>query len=103
MTTPLSTDLIPQVASMVRDLVTSLSPSRPHLRYADVRLEPIQGKYAAAENGDSKGAGGDAILGFGIRVLAGAEMIAPGYFGRGLGEADIPHLERILAEGIDAA
>jgi len=103
MTTPLSTDLIPQVAPMVRDLVTSRSPSRPHLRYADVRLEAIQGKYAAAENGDSKGAGEDAILGFGIRVLAGADMIAPGYFGRGLGEADIPHLERILAEGIDAA
>jgi len=88
---------------MVRDLVTARSPSRPHLRYADVRLEAIEGKYAAAENGDSKGAGEDAILGFGIRVLAGAEMIAPGYFGRGLGEADIPHLERILAEGIDAA
>jgi TldD protein len=103
MTTPLSTDLIPQVAPMVRDLVTSRSPSRPHLRYADVRLEAIQGKYAAAENGDSKGAGEDAILGFGVRVLAGAAMIAPGYFGRGLGEADIPHLERILAEGIDAA
>jgi TldD protein len=103
MTTPLSTDLIPQVAPMVHDLVTSRSPSRPHLRYADVRLEAIQGKYAAAENGDSKGAGEDTILGFGIRVLAGAPMVAPGYFGRGLGEADIPHLERILAEGIDAA
>ena len=88
---------------MVGDLVTSRARSRAHLRYADVRLEAIEGKYAAAENGDSKGAGEDAILGFGVRVLAGDGMAAPGYFGRGLGEADIPQLERILDEGLDAA
>ena len=88
---------------MVRDLVTSRARSRAHLRYADVRLEAIEGKYAAAENGDSKGAGEDVIMGFGVRVLAGDGMIAPGYFGRALGEADIPQLERILAEGLDAA
>src|SRR5438132_2978865 len=103
MTTPISTDLIPQVAIMVGDLVTSRARSRAHLRYADVRLEAIEGKYAAAENGDSKGAGEDAILGCGGRVLAGDGMAAPGYFGRGLGEADIPQLERILDEGLDAA
>ena len=103
MTTSISTDLIPQVAPMVRDLVTSRARSRAHLRYADVRLEAIEGKYAAAENGDSKGAGEDVIMGFGVRVLAGDGMIAPGYFGRALGEADIPQLERILAEGLDAA
>lgn len=97
------TDLIQHVAPMVRDLVTSRARSRAGLRYADVRLEAIQGKYAVAENGDAKGAGEDATLGFGIRVLAGDRMVAPGYFGRGLGEADLPHLERILDEGIAAA
>ena len=95
----ISTDLIQHVAPMVRDLVTSRARSRAHLRYADIRLEAIQGKYAAAENGDAKGAGEDATLGFGVRVLAGDGMAAPGYFGRGLGEADIPHLERILRRG----
>jgi len=51
MTASISTDLIQQVAPMVRDLVTSRARSRAHLRYADIRLEAIQGKYAAAENG----------------------------------------------------
>jgi len=101
MTTSISTDLIERVAPMVRDLVTSRS--RTHLRYADIRLEVIEGKYAAAENGDPKGAGEDATMGFGVRVLAGEAMAAPGYFGRGLGEADIPDLERVLAEGLEAA
>jgi TldD protein len=103
MTASISTDLIQQVTPMVRDLVTSRARSRAGLRYADVRLEAIQGKYAAAENGDAKGAGEDATLGFGVRVLAGDRMIAPGYFGRGLGQADLPALERILDEGIGAA
>jgi TldD protein len=101
MPTSISTDLIERVAPMVRDLVTSRS--RAHLRYADLRLEIIEGKYAAAENGDPKGAGDDATMGFGVRVLAGDAMSAPGYFGRGLGEADIPELERVLTQGLEAA
>jgi len=103
MSAAISTDLIPQVAPMVRDLVTARARSRVHLHYADVRLEAIEGRYASAENGDARGAGADATLGFGVRVLAGDAIGAPGYFGRGLGEADIPRLERILDEGLDAA
>jgi TldD protein len=101
MATSITTDLIERVAPMVRGLVTSRS--RAHFRYADIRLEVIEGKYAAAENGDAKGAGEDATMGFGVRVLAGDAMAAPGYFGRGLGEADIPNLERVLETGLDAA
>ncbi len=101
MATSITTDLIERVAPMVRGLVASRS--RAHLRYADIRLEVIEGKYAAAENGDAKGAGEDATMGFGVRVLAGDAMAAPGYFGRGLGEADIPNLERVLEAGLDAA
>ncbi len=100
MASSITTDLIERVAPMVRELVTS--KSRAHLRYADIRLEVIEGKYAAAENGDAKGAGEDATMGFGVRVLAGDAMTAPGYFGRGLGEADIPDLERVLEAGLDA-
>jgi TldD protein len=101
MATSITTDLVERVSPMVRAHVTSRS--RAHLRYADIRLEVIEGKYAAAENGDAKGAGEDATMGFGVRVLAGDAMAAPGYFGRGLGEADIPDLERVLEAGLDAA
>jgi TldD protein len=101
MAAAVSTELIGHVTPMIRDLVTR--PSRPHLRYADIRLEVIEGKYAAAENGDAKGAGEDSTMAFGVRVLAGDAMVAPGYFGRGLGEADVPDLERVLAEGLEAA
>jgi len=101
MSTAITTDLIERIAPMVHDLVTART--RPHLRYADIRLEAIEGRYAAAENGEAKGAGVDATLAFGVRVLAGDAMVAPGYFGRALGESDIADLERVLAAGLDAA
>jgi len=101
MPTAINTDLIERVTPLVRDLVASRA--RPHLRYADIRLEIVEGKYAAAENGDAKGAGEDATMGFGVRVLAGDATVAPGYFGRGLGAADLPDLERVLADGLEAA
>src|SRR5262245_65130951 len=101
MPTAINTDLIGRVTPLVRDLVASRA--RPHLRYADIRLEIVEGKYAAAENGDAKGAGEGAPRGLGVRVLAGDATVAPGYFGRGLGAADLPDLERVLADGLEAA
>ncbi|HEY8150574.1 MAG TPA: TldD/PmbA family protein, partial [Vicinamibacteria bacterium] len=55
------------------------------------------------ENGAPKASGDDCALAFGIRVLAGSRMIAPGYFGRGLGAADLSNLEQILRDGLLAA
>ena len=88
---------------MMGDLAMSYARRLPHLQYADIRLEIGEGKYASSENGASKGSGEDTALAFGIRVLAGSRSIAPGYFGRGLGEADLPRLEAVLKEGIEAA
>ena len=73
------------------------------LRYAGVRLEVSEGRYATAENGAPTASGDDCALAFGIRVLAGSRMIAPGFFGRGLGIADLSHLEQILRDGLLAA
>ncbi len=103
MPSAIRTDLIERLSPLVRDLATGYARSLPHLHYADIRLEIGEGKYASAENGASKSAGEDAVLAAGIRVLAGDRSVAPGYFGRGLGEADLPRLEAILKEGLDAA
>jgi TldD protein len=103
MPSAIRTDLIERLIPLVKDLAAGYTSRLPHLHYADIRLEIGEGKYASAENGASKGAGEDAALAFGIRVLAGHRSIAPGYFGRGLGEADLPRLEAILKEGLDTA
>ncbi len=95
--------LIDRIAPMVRELVTTQARALPDLRYADVRLEVSEGKFAGAEQGEARTSGDDYGFAFGIRVLAGTRMAAPGYFGRGLGAADVPDLARILREGLLAA
>ncbi len=99
----IETRLIDRIAPLAGELVTTWARSLADLRYADLRLEVAEGKYAAAENGASKSSGDDYGFAFGIRVLAGRRMAAPGYFGRSLGAADLPHLDRILKEALQAA
>jgi TldD protein len=99
----IETGLIERLTPMVRELVTAEARALADLRYADVRLEVSEGKFAGAENGEARSSGDDYAFAFGIRVLAGGRMSAPGYFGRGLGAADVPELARLLREGLRAA
>src|SRR5258705_8934260 len=81
-------ELIDRIKPMVQGLVTGRAATLADLRYAGVRLEVSEGRYATAENGVPKASGDDCALAFGIRVLAGRRMIAPGFFGQGLGVSD---------------
>src|SRR5262249_9875198 len=99
----IETSLIDRIKPLVEDVTTRYARSLPHLSYADVRVEVSEGKYAASENGASKSSGDDYGFAFGIRVLAGDRMVAPGYFGRGLGAADVVNLEQILKDALLAA
>src|SRR3990172_1643834 len=103
MTQKITTDLIDQIKPMVADLAMSDAKRLGHLRYADLRIEIVEGKAAGAENGASKFSGEDYGFAFGIRVLAGDRMIAPGYFGQSLGAKDLDRLAEILTEGIRSA
>ncbi len=96
-------ELIERLTPLVREVVTSHARTLPDLHHADVRLDVSEGKFAIAENGASKSSGDDYGFSLGLRVLAGARMIGPGYFGRGLGAADLPRLGEILKEGLLAA
>ena len=99
----LSVDLIDRVRELVRGLATDHARRLAHLRYADIRLEVSEGKAATAENGAAKFSSDDYGFAVGIRVLAGAGMVAAGHFGRTLGVADAARLELILREGIEHA
>jgi TldD protein len=87
----------------VFDLVASYARGKRHCRYADVRIEVGEGKVAVAENGMDKFSGEDYGFAFGVRVLAGERMAAPGYFGEIIGAADLPGLRGRLQEGLNHA
>src|SRR5205807_8926116 len=99
----LSVALIDRVRELVRGLATDHARRLAHLRYADIRLEVSEGKAATAENGAAKFSSDDYGFAVGIRVLAGAGMVAAGHFGRTLGVADAARLELILREGTEHA
>jgi TldD protein len=97
------TELIERITPIARDLMTERAPSLPGLRYADMRIEIGEAKFATSENGAPKSSGEDQAFSFGVRVLAGSRMVAAGHYGRALGAADISDLERILKEGLASA
>src|SRR5439155_19855628 len=77
--------------------------TRRDLQYADVRVEVGEGLAAVAENGSEKYSGQDYGFSFGIRVIAGDRVAAPGYYGRQIGRADLNNLHALLKEGLDHA
>ncbi|HEY8491466.1 MAG TPA: TldD/PmbA family protein [Dehalococcoidia bacterium] len=96
-------EVIDRVRGLATALVTEHARRLPGLRYADVRIEVSEGKAGVAENGTEKFSGQDYAFSAGIRVIGGAKLAAPGFYGRQLGAADLPHLERILREGLEHA
>jgi TldD protein len=103
MTTRITIDLVDDLKSDVRDLLRDARRRLPHLAYADVRVEVAEGKFATAENGESKSSGDDYGFSVGVRVLAGERAIAPGWVGLTLGTADLDDLPRRLREAIERA
>ncbi len=99
----LSVDLIETIKPATEECLRGAARRLPHLRYADLRLEIVEAKWAAAENGTPKGSGDDEGLTLGVRVLAGDRALAPGYAGLALGAADVPDLPRILSQTVDRA
>ncbi|MGH7326330.1 MAG: TldD/PmbA family protein [Candidatus Rokuibacteriota bacterium] len=99
----ISVDLLDPVKARLRDLLRDEARRRPHLAYADVRLEVTETKAATAENGASKFSGDDGGLALGVRVLAGERVMAPGYVGLTLGAADVDRLERVIQETLERA
>ncbi len=98
-----SIDVIPQIRDAVFDLVSAYAKSKRFCRYADVRVEISEGKVAVAENGMDKFSGEDYGFAFGVRVLGGERVVAPGYVGEIVGTADLPRLNERLREGLDRA
>jgi len=101
-TSPVAIELIAELKARIADCFTR-EAARLGCKYADLRLEIVESQFAWAENGHSKQSGRDGTLAFGIRVLAGDGIGAPGYFGQSLGAADRSRLERVIRGGLRRA
>lgn len=100
---PLTVESLDRIKRVAADLVRDARTGLRHCHYLDLRLELSELKSARAENGSSKSGQDDYVFGFGIRVLAGPTLFAPGYYGHRLGNADMRRLPDLLRAGIRQA
>lgn len=96
---PLTVESLDRIKQLASEVVRETQAKLRHCRYADLRIEIAEAKTARAENGIGKTTREDHPFGFGLRVIAGDTLSAPGYFGHRLGVADLPHLPQILRDG----
>jgi TldD protein len=99
----LGVELIDRVRATAPALLADARRRLPHVAYADLRVEVVEGRYAVAENGAERASGDDATCRAGVRVLAGDRALAPGWIGIEVGAADVADLERRLAEALERA
>jgi TldD protein len=99
----LGVEIVDTLKPRARDLLRDAARRLAHLRYADLRVEVVEARYAGAENGAARGSGDDTTLAVGVRVLAGQRAVAPGWIGLTLGAADVDGLERVISEAIERA
>ncbi|MCK5434719.1 MAG: hypothetical protein KAI42_05515, partial [Dehalococcoidales bacterium] len=71
--------------------------------YADLRVTVREGQGAVAQDGMMKSSIRDYGLSYGLRVIAGKQILATGYFGQTLGAADTDNLSEIIGDGLNQA
>lgn len=98
-----SIDVIPEIRDALHDLVSQYARSKRFCRYADVRVEVSEGKAAVSENGMDKYSGEDYGFALGVRVVAGEQIAAPGYYGELVGTSDLPRIHERIRDALDHA
>ena len=96
-------ELLDKVRPQINALVTEDAKRLPGLRYCDVRIQVKEEKGAMAENGNEKMSAEDYAFDFGVRVIAGGRVAAPGYYGKILGTSDTDRIEEVVRDGIRQA
>ena len=100
---PVTVEILDRMRPNLASLVMERARRLPGMVYCDLRLQVKEEKSAVAENGNAKASGEDYVFDFGVRVIAGARLSAPGYFGRVLGAADTANIEEVVWDGIRQA
>jgi TldD protein len=95
--------LIDKAKDKLSNLVLESKKSLKDCSYVDLRVAVSEGQQATAQDGMMKYSVRDYSLSYGLRVIAGRDMPAPGYFGETLGTADVDVLPDIIQNGLRQA
>jgi TldD protein len=97
---PLTVESLDRIKRSAADLLHDTRKKLRSCHYADLRIEIAESKSARAENGAARSGVDDYRAGFGIRVLAGTALSAPGYYGHRISHTDLNRLPALIREGL---
>jgi TldD protein len=95
--------LIDKAKDKLSNLVLESKNRLEDCSYVDLRVAVSEGQRASAQDGMMKFSIRDYSLSYGLRVIAGREILAPGYFGETLGAADVDNLPDVIQSGLRQA
>jgi TldD protein len=95
--------LVDKTKDKLSNLVLETRNRLEDCSYVDLRLRISEGQGASAQDGMMKSSIKDYKLSYGARVIAGKELLAPGYFAETLGTADIDSVSDIIGKGLHQA
>jgi predicted Zn-dependent protease len=95
--------LIDKTKDKLSDVMLESKSKLKDCSYIDLRVQVSEGQQAVAQDGMMKFSLRDYGLSYGLRVIAGRDMLAPGYFGESLGAADVDDLPNIIRTGLRQA
>ena len=95
--------LISENKDKLSNMMLEAKSSLHDCAYVDLRVAVSEGQQAVAQDGMMKSSIRDYSLSYGVRVIAGKQMLAPGYYGQTLGAADRDNLSGIIGDGLNQA
>lgn len=98
-----NTGLIDRNRDRLSNMVLDTKSKLKDCSYVDLRIRVSEGQQAIAQDGMMKSSVRDYDLSYGLRVIAGKDILAPGYFGETLGAADVDGLPDVIRGGLGQA
>jgi TldD protein len=95
--------LIDRTKDKLSNMVLEAKKRLENCFYVDLRVAVSDGQKAIAQDGMMKFSIRDYGLSYGLRVIAGKDVLAPGYFGETLGAADVDSLSDVVQGGLGRA
>jgi len=95
--------LIDKTKDRLSNMVLEAKNRLENCFYVDLRVTVREGQGAVAQDGMMKSSIRDYGLSYGLRVIAGKQILATGYFGQTLGAADTDNLSEIIGDALNQA
>lgn len=103
MTDRLTGDLIVGIKERVYNLVLDSLRSLHNCDYIDIRIEAAESKFATAQKGAPKESSEESRMSVGVRVIAGDNLKAPGYFCSYLAPSNLTDIESTVKKAVEHA